>query len=155
MVQTWRCRDPAASSGTGDGSWRGPLASPCEQSAVISRGSRAHQHGLCSDSKCSSKTSHHKTQSRPLSAYPRTAPAWAVIILDVRPKMFNSPHLLCSATLSLLFTKQTPLEEVVKLFVQKSYRQKRTFFSLALSRRPLVGLHALLKTVQDKRDKAP
>jgi hypothetical protein len=43
---------------------------------------------------------------------------------------FPSPRsdLLCSATPSLLFTKQTPLGEVVKLFVQKSYRQKRPFF---------------------------
>lgn len=43
---------------------------------------------------------------------------------------FPSPlcDLMCFATPSLLFTKQTPLGEVVKLFVQKSYRQKRPFF---------------------------
>lgn len=71
---------------------------------------------------------------------------------------FPSPlsALLCSATPSLLFTKQTPLGEVVKLFVQKSYRQKRPFFSsLALSRRPPVGLHAAVNTLLDKRDKTP
>jgi hypothetical protein len=70
---------------------------------------------------------------------------------------FPSPRsdLLCSATPSLLFTKQTPLGEVVKLFVQKSYRQKRPFFPLALTRRSPVGLHAVLNTALDKRDKTP
>lgn len=70
---------------------------------------------------------------------------------------FLSPlsDLLCFATPSLLFTKQTPLGEVVKLFVQKPYRQKRSFFSFALSRRPPVGLHAVLNTVLNKRDKTP
>jgi hypothetical protein len=97
-------------------------------------------------------TSHHKTHSRPLPAYPRTAPACAVIIIDVRPTILEFPAPLSD---SLVFIQEIPLGDSVNHFVQKSSRQEQPFLSLALSRRALVGPHAVLNTALDGRVKTP
>jgi len=129
MVRTWRCRDPAASSGTGDGSWRGPLASPCEHSSNKPGIACAPAWTVLSQQVLLSNKSSHGSEQTSVSIsthYPCLCNHH--IWCPSNNFQFPSPlsELLCSAAPSLLFTKQTPLGEVVKLLVQKSYRQKWT-----------------------------